>query len=102
MAFRDALMVSDKDNVATSLEDIGEGVEVQVRLGKEMRNIKALERIPFGFKIAVVDIAEGAKVLKYGESIGLASLEIKKGKLVHIHNLEGARGRGDLEKGGSK
>ena len=95
-------MLSDKDSVATCLEEIGEGVEVQVRLGEEVRKVKALERIPFGFKIAVADIAKGAHVIKYGESIGVASSEIKKGNMVHIANLEGARGRGDLEKGGSK
>ena len=100
MAFRGALIVSERDNVATSLEDIEAGLDVQTRLGKEIRNIKALERIPFGFKIALVDIAKGGQVLKYGESIGIASSEIKKGQLVHVHNIAGARGRGDLEKRG--
>ena len=83
---------------------VGEALRarVQVRLGKEVRRIKALEKIPFGFKIAVTDIAIGGKIIKYGESIGIASEDIRKGQLVHVHNIEGARGRGDLEKGGSK
>jgi len=102
MASRGALMLSDKDNVATVLEDMEAGTDVPVRLGREVRNVKALERIPFGFKIAIVDIAKGTEVVKYGESIGIASLGINKGKMVHIHNLEGARGRGDISKGGSK
>ena len=34
--------------------------------------------------------------VKYGESIGVASSDIQEGQLVHVHNLEGARGRGDL------
>lgn len=102
MASRGALMLSDRDNVATVLEDIEAGTDVPVRLGREVRNIKALERIPFGFKMAVMPIAKGADVVKYGEPIGIASLDIKQGALVHIHNLEGARGRGDIAKGGSK
>ena len=102
MASRGALMLSAKDNVATVLEDIAAGTDVPVRLGKEVRKVKALERIPFGFKIAIVDIAKGTEVVKYGESIGIASLNINKGNMVHIHNLEGARGRGDMAKGGSK
>ena len=102
MASRGALMLSAKDNVATSLADIAVGTEVPVRLGREVRNIKALEKIPFGFKMAVVPIAKGAEVVKYGEAIGIASLAIKKGELVHVHNLEGARGRGDMAKGGSR
>jgi len=102
MASRGALMLSAKDNVATSLEDIAVGTEVPVRLGREVRNIKALEKIPFGFKMAVVPIAKGAEVVKYGETIGIASLAIKKGELVHVHNVEGARGRGDMAKGGPR
>jgi len=102
MASRGALMLSAKDNVATVLEDIEAGTDVSARLGNEVRNVKALERIPFGFKIAIVDIAKGAEVVKYGESVGIASLDINKGEMVHIHNLEGARGRGDMAKGGSK
>lgn len=100
MASRGALMLSEADNVATAIEDIDAGTEVPVRLGREVERVKALERIPFGFKMAVADIAKGARVVKYGESIGIASSDIKKGDLVHVHNLEGARGRGDLAKGG--
>ncbi len=98
----EALMLSPKDNVATSLRDTDAGSVVNVRLGKEVRQIKAIERIPFGFKIAVIDIPLGGNVVKYGEPIGIASLAIKAGQLVHVHNIEGARGRGDLERGGSK
>jgi len=100
MPARGALMLSEKDNVATAVEEIKQGAEVPVRLGREVRYVRALEEIPFGFKVAVADIAKGAPVVKYGESIGVASVDIEKGRRVHIHNLAGARGRGDLAKGG--
>jgi altronate dehydratase small subunit len=100
MTSRGALRLSDKDNVATSLEDIESGAVVLVRLGKGSEEITALEEIPFGFKIAVMDILQDDPVIKYGEPIGTASQKIKKGQLVHIHNIAGARGRGDLTKGG--
>jgi altronate dehydratase small subunit len=99
MATRGALILSAKDNVATALQDFTAGADVPVRLGKEIRQVKVLEKIPFGFKVAVTDIAKGSPVIKYGEGIGIASSDIKKGSLVHIHNLEGARGRGDLATG---
>jgi altronate dehydratase small subunit len=99
MTAKGALVLSERDNVATLLEDATSGSEVMVRLGKESNPVKALEEITFGFKIAVADIVKGGSIIKYGEPIGLASRDIKKGELVHIHNLEGARGRGDLEKG---
>ena len=99
MTRKGALRLSEKDNVATLLEDAVPGSEVTVRLGKETSTVDAAENIPFGFKIAVADIAKGAPITKYGETIGIASRDIKQGEMVHIHNLEGARGRGDLEKG---
>ena len=102
MAFTGAIRLSEKDNVATTLENIEPGASVEVRLGDRVTRIKALERIPFGFKVAVVDIARGSPIIKYGESIGVASTDIKEGHLVHIHNLEGTRGRGDLSRGGGK
>ena len=99
MAFKGALRFSENDNVATLLEDLTAGAEVQVRFGRETKTVKAREDIPFGFKIALADIAEGARIVKYGEPIGIASQDSRPGRLVHIHNLEGARGRGDLAEG---
>jgi altronate dehydratase small subunit len=102
MASRGALMFSPNDNVATVLEDVKTGAEVPVRLGKEVSKVKSLENVPFGFKIAVTDIAQGTDVIKYGETIGIASQNIKQGELVHVHNMEGGRGRGDLTEGGAE
>ena len=98
----EALMISPKDNVATSLREIEPLSDVRVRLNKEVRHVKALEKIPFGFKIAVARIPKGSGVIKYGEPIGVASRDIEAGQLVHVHNIEGTRGRGDLQKGESK
>ena len=96
MTARRALRLADKDNVATSLEDIEPGAAVLVSLGKDSEEITALEEVPFGFKMAVTDIPREAPVIKYGEPIGVASEDIKKGQMVHVHNIAGARGRGDL------
>ena len=99
MPARGALMLSEKDNVATLLEDAAPETGVLVRLGSDTRTVNARESIAFGFKIAVSDIARGAAIIKYGEPIGIASSDIKQGDMVHVHNLEGGRGRGDLAKG---
>ncbi|KPK23009.1 MAG: hypothetical protein AMJ70_04485 [Dehalococcoidia bacterium SG8_51_3] len=99
MTARGALMISEKDNVATLLEDVTAGTEVLVRFGSKTDTVNARENITFGFKIAVSDIARGADIIKYGEPIGIASSDIKRGDMVHVHNLEGGRGRGDLMKG---
>ena len=97
-----ALIISPADNVATALEDILAGDLVEARLGKNVETLEARENISFGFKIALSDIPKGGNVLKYGEAIGRASAPINKGSLIHIHNVEGARGRGDLAKGDAK
>lgn len=102
MAFQGAIMISAEDSIAVCLEDFSEGAEIEVRLGEESWNVKAAEAIPFGFKIALKDIAVGEHILKYGESIGLASEAIPMGRLVHVHNLEGGKGRGDLEMGDAR
>lgn len=43
-----------------------------------------------GHKYALCDIEKGNKVIKYGFPIGTASEDIKKGELVHTHNLKTA------------
>ena len=45
----------------------------------------------FGHKIALKDIRKGDTVLKYGQDIGKAVADIKKGEHVHVHNLKTKR-----------
>lgn len=98
MPAKRALIMQPNDNVATALEEIQAGDDVAAALGKESRSIHAAEAIPFGFKVALQDIAQGELIRKYGEVIGRASTAIARGTMVHIHNLEGTRARGDLER----
>lgn len=95
-----ALIINSKDNVATVIEDVEVGDQIAAMLEREVRIVGAKEKIPFGFKVALTNIAEDELVYKYGEPIGKASKPILKGQLVHIHNVEGLRGRGDLARGG--
>jgi altronate dehydratase small subunit len=97
MPAKRALIMHPKDNVATTVEEIQPGDQVQFSRGGEVQTLTAVEAIPFGFKIALEEIPQGAIIRKYGETIGKAGRPIAKGALVHIHNLEGTRARGDLE-----
>ena len=50
-----------------------------------------LEPVPLGHKIALADVPAGGDVVEYGVVIGVATADIAKGQLVHIHNLKGRR-----------
>ena len=91
-----AIRINPMDNVATLVETAASGDEVAVVTGPDTRIVTAKEQIPYNFKIALLDIPKGAAILKYGEVIGEASVDIPQGALVHLHNLAGRRGRGDL------
>ena len=60
------------------------------------QSIVLADNIPFGHKLAVCAVETGADVRKYGEVIGRAVQAIAIGQHVHVHNIEGIRGRGDL------
>jgi len=71
------------DNCATALEDISKDSRVQIREISIFIN----QNIPLGHKIALVDIRKGELVKKYGQTIGIATEDIKKGDWIHTHNL---------------
>lgn len=86
------IVLSDADNVATALTGLAPGEAISAASAQ----VVIAEPIAFGHKFALAEIPAGGKVVKYGESIGTASTDIAPGQHVHIHNLRGQRGRGDL------
>ena len=87
-----ALVISDRDNVATALEALEPGRTI--RAGDI--TVTVADAIPRGHKLALRDIRAGEAVVKYGSAIGVASTRIAQGAHVHTHNVASARGRGDL------
>jgi len=53
--------------------------------------LKSKMDVPIGHKVALVDIKSGDTVWKYGQDIGKAVADIKKGEHVHVHNLKTKR-----------
>jgi len=90
-----ALVISDRDNVATALETLEAGRTIT--LGATAVTLR--ERIPHGHKLALTPIPAGQPVVKYGSPIGLATTDIPAGAHVHVHNVASSRGRGDLDGG---
>jgi altronate dehydratase small subunit len=90
-----SVMMKPQDKVAVALESIPAGALVAVTCEDQAFEVTLLDGIEFGHKFAVVPMEAGEDILKYGEVIGTASRAIGKGEHVHVHNLEGKRGRGD-------
>lgn len=65
---KNSIIINEKDNIAVELA--------------------GNDNIPAGHKFALKDIAKGEFVIKYGEVIGRASCDIKKGDWVHTHNVK--------------
>ncbi|MFT9848340.1 UxaA family hydrolase [Aneurinibacillus sp. REN35] len=94
-AIHKTVMMKPQDKVAVALGRIPAGAAVEVNCEGHTYRITISDEIDFGHKFAVVPIAKGDDIIKYGEVIGMASCDIAAGEHVHIHNLEGKRGRGD-------
>ena len=84
------LQIHPKDNVAVALAPLSAGTSVEL----EGKTLTLAEDIPQGHKFALVHIAKGEQIIKYGYPIGLAKEDIQPGCWVHIHNIR--TGLGDL------
>jgi len=82
-----AKIIHDKDNVATALIDIAAGEQVKSRSKGNELIYTCNQDVPFGHKIAIVEIRSGEKIVKYGHPIGSAMQDIKAGDWVHVHNV---------------
>lgn len=90
-----ALVMNEADNTATAITALNKGETVSILVGSRRVEVLLVEDIPFGHKLSLEPIGKGEQVIKYGASIGLATVDIATGMHVHTQNLEGARGRGD-------
>lgn len=89
-----ALRLKDGDDVAVALRALAPGIAVRF---PGLTVVSRVE-IPGGHKIALRPIPAGGLIRKYGQVIGRASEPIDAGGHVHVHNVEGTRGRGDLSR----
>ncbi|WP_163854538.1 UxaA family hydrolase [Paenibacillus elgii] len=98
MAGADALVMDPRDHVATAINDLKQGQRITFRVQEQVQELTLLNDVPFGHKLAIQDIQAGTDIRKYGEVIGRTTTQILAGQHVHVHNVEGIRGRGDQAK----
>ncbi len=73
------ITVDPRDNVTTLIDD-------RSQLPAIVGEVELSEAVPFGHKVALCAIAQGAAIIKYGVPIGHALAPIAAGEHVHVHN----------------
>lgn len=77
------LLLDPHDNVLVAVRDLPAGQQVPDGDGR----IVLRQAVPLGHKLARQPIPAGARIIKYGASIGSATRDIAAGDWVHLHNL---------------
>ncbi|MCL2828798.1 MAG: altronate dehydratase family protein [Oscillospiraceae bacterium] len=80
------LKINPADNVAVVLTTLDSGETLSV----DGTTLTLVEPIDAGHKVALVPIADGEAIVKYGNPIGRAVRAIAPGEAVHTHNLKTA------------
>lgn len=87
------LVLKPGDDVGVALRDLRAGEAVDGPTGA----IVLGGNVPAGHKVALRDVPQGARVRKYGQSIGVTTAPIVAGAHVHSHNLGYVEDGGDYE-----
>jgi (2R)-sulfolactate sulfo-lyase subunit alpha len=81
------------DHVAVAVAPIAAGEEiVVVYLDDDAeQRVRARADVPYGHKVALAGLPEGAPVTEYAVQVGVTRTEIAPGDYVHTHNVKTAR-----------
>jgi altronate dehydratase small subunit len=88
-----AILLNEVDNVVTATRPIAAGKKLMLASGSRVIIQNSSEYIDTGHKIAIAIIKKGELVIKFGETIGEATKEIRPGENVHSHNMKSLHGR---------
>jgi (2R)-sulfolactate sulfo-lyase subunit alpha len=83
-----------KDTVAVVVvEGVTAGMTLNGWIMDEDRmiEVQAKQDIPIGHKVALVDMAPGDTVIKYGIDMGKVVAPASKGQHAHVHNIKTKR-----------
>lgn len=92
LAGKHVVVINGRDNVGVAMDKLCNKDVLDIVVGDSKYSIVAKGPTPRFHKVAVTNIAKGEKVLKYGETIGIALRDILSGEHVHTHNIRGLRG----------
>lgn len=81
------------DDVGVAAVDLktGEVVEAVTLEGVTVTQVKLVQDVPLGHKVAMCDMVADKHVIEYGRAIGSAIEPITAGAHVHVHNIKSLR-----------
>lgn len=82
-----AVIMKEIDTVVTVTKNVSYGENVSYITSSGYFSVKATSDIPINHKVAIKQVKKGNEVLKYGERIGYATMDIHIGDHVHTNNL---------------
>lgn len=80
---KNVFKINKADNVAVALTDLKAGETIQV----DGRAVTLNDSVAAGHKVALDNIAAAGQVIKYGAAMGRATMDIRAGDHVHVHNV---------------
>jgi altronate hydrolase len=83
LSARDVVCLHPVDNICVALRPLEAGMPVAI----SDHPFTLPAPIKLGHKIAMRSIAQGQRVIKYGQTIGVATADVEPGDWVHTHNL---------------
>ncbi len=86
-----ALKGMHDDNVAVILNAAKVGEVILIDCNGTTERLTCAGDVPSFHKVATADISQGDAIIRRGTPIGLATQAIKKGELVHVHNIRSQR-----------
>ena len=85
------LLLNPQDNVAVALGNLDVGTDTA-------EGVRTIKRVPKGHKFAVRTIRAGETIVKFGQIIGRAKVDIPPGDWVHEHNAGIGEDHGAFER----
>ncbi len=83
---------NEGDHVGVAVHDVDAGkAPAHYMDSRREVEVEVVEPIPLGHKIALTDLPADADLIEYGVRVGKTRMAIKRGHLVHVHNVRSAR-----------
>lgn len=91
----DAVVLDAADDVATALRPLVKEAQATISRPGGTARLQVGEPIPAFHKLALNELAAGARMRKYGAVIGRLTAPVAAGDHVHVHNLESLMARAE-------